>query len=438
MMRYIFIILLVAMASCSAPRQRDILDTIPSTSEYVMNINIDAILKKAGCDKRQGIFILTPELTSLIARADSSALALLLAVVDQGYCLDLTQVYAVKCMDKWMMTAPRIPMSELRGEPERIRIPSLGTCQSLDLGMGYTLIANEMQVWIGHDESSMLSAQLDKMIIAADLEPLSAKTTIVEYVLGEADLKCYYRIPDDFTNPLGGKIMAALTKLNLSERMMELNMEFIGSNSPAAPFSGLPPIESLHLQGMPLGTIAYLAIGIGPQTLSNLEPLRRGLPFATQLALNALIALSDPEGGTISLGLAPGGSAETIKKLSLENWLVRAKLPMGEKAVDAAELINKFSTDNLYCYAEDDALAITSYDIDDYPSEQQDVMLPADARIWIWAQIPYRSQIMKALSIGNGYQLELCATENKVRSTLNILGPVQFLLPALIRDLNGY
>lgn len=427
----------VALTGCKGPRQRSLLDTIPASATMVAQVDLDQLLKMAACGSQDGAITLTSDINTLLARADSSALALLQSAAEMGYCLDLQQLFVFRYDGQLILTAPRKAETVLQGDVDRVKIVTLGSTLSSELPYGTTVLATPHQGWIALGKAQRVSDLVDKAVADADIEPLTARTSIVAYLTAPFTGKIYVDVPKEYDNPFGQNAAAMMAHIQVRDRSIEWAAEFVGKGTAGCPFSELAPIDAATLEEMPAGAIAYVAIGLGPNTISRLGPLRKRLPFTTQLAVDAIVALSDPEGGTMAIGAAPGGHAETIKKINLDNWLVRAMLPMGDKAADAAKLINKFAPENLYCYALDDALAITSYDAADYPAAAEGMNPPENARVWVWAQVPYRSQLMKAMKITNGYQFETWATACEVRGELRIMGQAQYILPALIRDLNA-
>ncbi len=437
LMRSIAAILIATLLGCAKPKERGLSETIPAEADCIMQLQLRQLLKMAGCNSQEGRLILTGDIESLISRADPSALALLQSAADMGHCIDLDNAYAFLFQGSWYLTAPRLEGNPLPVSGQRTKIATLGSIETIEFPYGTTLVANLQQAWIVTGNQLQVPDLIDQVLTAADRLPLTAKPSILNHLQGPEQIKAYNIIPKEFDNPFGQNAETTLTYIEIKDRALSIRASFLGKGNAGCPFSDLAPINPEVLEEMPAGAVAYLAIGLGPNTIKNLGPLRKRLPFATQLAVDAVVALSDPEGGTLAVGTAPGGNAETIKKISLDNWLVRAMLPMGEKSAEAAKLINKFAPDHLYCYALEDALAITSYDVDDYPS-QNSIAPPENARIWLYVNVPYRSQLMKALGIANGYELELWTTQCEIQGQLKVMGQAQYILPALIHDLNAH
>ncbi len=438
LMRFLLAAAVLALVGCTTTtKQRALLDTIPASSEYVAGANLDLLLKMAACPSYGGAITLSSDINHLIAKTDTSALALLQSVAELGYCLDLERAYAFHYSGHLIFTAPRKNNVDLRGPVDKMKIVSLGSVETVPLPRGTTLVATHRQGWIASGSPEAVAELIDQAVKAADKSSIASASEVTKLLSGKETLKAYAIIPKDIQNPFGQNATAALLRLDVRDRAIEMQVEFEGEGSSGCPFSELAPIDEGAFFEAPLGAVAYLGIGLGPNTISRLGPLRKRLPFTSQLAVDAVVSLCDPEGGTLSIAAAPGGNAETIKKFNLDNWLVRAWLPMGDKAEDAAKLINKFAPENLHCYALDSALAITSYDIDNYPEEEDLPSPPANARVWVYAQVPYNSPLMRALNLSNGYQLEAYATACEIRTNLRIMGQAQYILPALIRDINA-
>ncbi|MCC8112781.1 MAG: hypothetical protein LIP03_02065 [Bacteroidales bacterium] len=423
----------IAAWSCQSSMPPSFADTIPARSDAIIAADLDQLLKMAGCGSKGGAITLTKDLQDLLVRIDSNALRGVEAIAQQGSWLDLKNTYACR-------KSPDLPWVLTAEVKEDVELPphyiTASKSDILDRAFLYritpdvTLVATEQQAWFISGDSAV--ARVERLVLSAAESSVGNNPALKDFFDGTPQLKARFKV-DGADNPAGDPYDEVRVTLSVRERTLLLNGTSYNKGAAVNPLARLQAIDPEALEWMPNGCVAAIGAGVSPKLLKKLLKLWGGEP-KTNLAIEALIAMMDAQGGTVAIGAAPGGSAETIRRLTLRNWMLKAMLPLGEKAEPAAMLINKF-IDGLYSETVDDYLAITNYDPEDYPSEYD--AWPSTAygsKALLTATVPYKSQTMKALRFKNGYELRVVAPDSSFNATLRLLGSGDYLLPAIIRD----
>lgn len=425
---------LALLSACGELPTQGYLDSIPAQSSGIVAIDLDQALKMTGCGSKGGVISLTPDLSNLLERVDTNALFFTQAIAAQGHWLDLSQTYALKMPNssQWIWTAPvREEMSMPSNYSSATKSEILHRAYFYPISSHTTMVAIENQAFFLKPDSAI--KRIEELVTMSRTSSLGNNPHLKEFFQGTPQVKARFMINQN-DNPAGQPFDEIRATLTIRERTLALRAAAYLKSSPVNPISQLLPIDPEALDWMPNGCIAAAAIGVSPQVLLDASKMVHNMQPNTHLALNTLIAMLDAHGGTISLGAAPGGNAETIKNLTLENWQLKSMLPMGEKAEPAAMIIDKF-VEGLYSETVDDYLAITNYNPEDYPSEYD--AWPATvfgAKALLTATIPYKSQTMKALKFKNGYEFKIVAADSMAQTTLRLLGTGDYLAPAMVRD----
>ncbi len=428
------LMLAITVVACSETKQRTLLETIPAASSVILRIDADGLLKMAGCQSHNGVIKLTADIDSL-GNFYPDAHQLLRQCASMGPEIDLTSLYVI-CYDScWVATAPIKDESSRLYDGDHRKVKGLGHFFETADG-DISMIAFGSQLWMKHKRCNPASSDwLIDMIHAADKAPVSQCTQVSDFLArGEALVSGYVAVPR-VRNPLGQDFNSLLARVEGSDRQLMASVRMMRNGFPVDAVDSLKAIDHEALDYMPAATMASFAIGLGEGAIERLMPWARQFPLASQLAINAVTALADPAGGTMALGIAPGGSAETIKRLTLDNWLFKAVLPIADKGEYIADIINRVINEKLYSESDSAYLAITNYDPDVYPADYQVPAIPG-AMMQARMSIDYNGQVMKAFRLSSGYLAEAWGADSLLFARVRLQGPSQYLLPRLLHDLS--
>lgn len=435
--------LIISSVSCHKAeplRERGVLETIPARARVVACVDFDALLKSSGCRSNSGSISLTKDLSRLIEIVDSSALPIIKAVAQSGGVADLKQVYLIADTLGVIFTAPihdnlrKQPEDDInvKGAPTYLS-PLLGEIEVIDMGDGVGMARSGSQIWWVKDCPVPLGHIIDYIVGEADLDPISDSEGIVELLMRPAQAKviakCNVR-----PNPLGDPFDAVYAELRLANRSVAVTSWALRNGERVEALWRMPAVDPTALLDMPPGMMAYAAVGVNDILPIAIKQMSESWPLATRIGVGAVIDVMNTEGGTMAIGVAPGGSAESIRNLSLDNWLVKAVMPVDpEKGDDAAELISILSAGKLFSRADSVYLEVAGYDLNAYElTSQGDIY--GDPKAVAYMSIPYNHQAMKAFRLRNGYTLDFYATDSEATALLTVHGPASYILPALISD----
>ncbi len=436
--------LALSIAGCSRQahplHERELLETVPARARVIVSLNLDALLKSAACKSADGKISLTKDLTRLIQLTDSASLPLLGAVAQSGDVADLRRVVIIADTMGLIVTAPL--RSELRKDPaEDLNVKGaptylsqlLGDIEVIDHPDGVSMARSSAQVWWTSGVHVPMGHVVDYVVGEADRDPISAHQESAAFLERTSQAKAIVRCPLPI-NPLGEPIDAVYAELRLADRSLSLSVWGLRSGSKASPLAAMPAVDPAALGEMPPGMMAYAAAGVNDILPMALKRMSEDWPLATRIGVGAVIDVMNTDGGTIALGIAPGGSAESIRRMDLDSWLVKGVIPVDpDKGYDAAELIDMLSAGKLHSRADSVYLEVANYDLDAFEiSTQADIY--GTPKAVVYASVPYNHQAMKAFRLRNGYTLDFLAYESEATAVLTVHGPASYILPAAIAD----
>ncbi len=435
---------MLSMAGCRPKadplHERELLETVPAQASVIVCLDLDALLKSAACRSHDGSISLTKDIKRLIEYTDSASLPMIEAVASSGNFADLRQVIIVGDTMGVIVTAPLRP--ELRKLPEKdLDVRSaptylsglVGDIEVVSQPGGVCMARSSAQVWWVKDCAMPLGHVVDYAVGEADRDPVSAHAEMSSFLQRSAQAKAILKC-DVPRNPLGDPFDAVYAELRLADR--SLNMAFWGlrDGEKVAPLAALPAIDPVALSEMPPGMIAYAAVGVNDILPRAIKQMSGSWPLATRIGVGAVTDVMHTDGGTMAIGVAPGGSAESIRRLSLDSWLVKGVMPVDpDKGYDAAELISILSAGKLHSRADSVYLEVAGYDLDAYEITSQGDIYGSPKAV-VYASIPYNHQAMRAFRLKNGYTLDFYASDSEATAVLTIHGPASYILPAAISD----
>lgn len=436
--------LVLSIAGCGRSadplHERELLETIPAKARVIASLNLDALLKSAACKSADGSITLTKDLTRLIQLTDSASLPLIRAVAQSGDVADLRRVVVVADTMGLIITAP--VRGELRVAPEDDQnvkgapiylSPLVGDLEVIDLPDGVSMARSSSQVWWTTNAHVPIGQIVDYVVAMADHDPVSDYEASAAFLERTSQAKVIVRchVP---RNPLGDPIDAIYAEMRLADRSLSVSVWGLQSGHKASPLSSMPAVDPQALIDMPPGMIAYAAAGVNDILPIVLKHMSESWPLATRIGVGAVIDVMHTDGGTIALGIAPGGSAESIRRFDLDSWLVKGVMPVDpEKGYDAAELIEMLSAGKLHSRADAVYLEVAGYDLDAYEMTSQGDIY-GEPKAVVYASVPYNHQVMKALRLRNGYTLDFSASDSEATAVLTVHGPASYILPAAIAD----
>ena len=429
-----------ALIGCNK-QQRGFYDAIPADSRVIIRADLSEVLKSAGCDSENGKIALTPNVENLCRSIDSVNTVLLSSIASMGDVIDLSSAttYTANGHAQLVVTASMLPEIQFGGEPKELESTFLGTLRTFDLPDGITVLANDRQAWVSHCESFRLLAILDSALRLPHDETLAADDKTIEFMESAERVKARVLLPK-VNNMIGDDFDRLYATFDNGDRSMRIKVTAGDENGVVDPFAYLTGISNEALSYVPNRMAAGFAAGMTPKAMEVLPALAKPLPLTLRFGVESMLSALDGNGGTFAIVASPGGNAETIRNMSLQNWLLKAVVPVGEGGESVSELINKFGKGalpdgvSIDSFVDEGQLYITDY-YDDAVEVEESWPIDCDADALLTVIIPYKGEVMKALRIKNGYDLRIEAKDSCAVGTIRLLGPNSYILPALIQDL---
>ena len=439
--RWLCVAVLTATLIGCNKQPRGFYDAIPADSRLIIRADLSELLKSAGCDSENGRITLTPNVERLCQSFDSVNTILLRSVASMGDVIDLASAtaYTANGHAQLVVTASMLPEKQFQAESKDLESTFLGTLQSFDLPDGITLLANEQQAWASHCESFRLLAILDSALRLPHGNTLAADDRTIAFMDGAERLKARVMLPK-VKNMLGDDFDRLYATFVNDDRSMRFRVTAGDEEGAVDPFAYLTSITNEAVLYVPNRMAAGFAVGMKPKAMEVFSALAKPLPLTLRFGLESVLSALDSNGGTFAVVAAPGGNAETIRSMSLQNWLVKAAFPIGEGGEAVSELINKFGKGSLPdgvsidSYVDEGQLFITDY-CDDAVEVEENWPMDCEAVALLSVTISYKGEVMKALRIKNGYDISVEASDSCAVGTIRLLGPNPYILPAIIQDL---
>lgn len=429
-MKRLFLILpLLALWLCGCRKAdpeepKPLAATVPIEARTIVQADIDALLKMADCSSEGGRIVFTPELRNLLAGWEY--LRLLEACATEGDRLDLSEAYWIDLGDGHL---PLIT-ARLKQQSEKQDGMHVDTIAS-----GVVCLSDGRQAWMSLADEPALSATVDSILARADtLNLLNSKGIEAEFFTQHSSIKAMCR-GENIVNPLGDAFDAVFTSIDVRDRAIAAQVRFASSGLWVDATSLMQPIDAESaFADQPPGCVLVACAGVTTNSVCRVLSALPGLRFDRRFTLS-IYARILAVNGTASLAISPGGRAETIRDFNLRHWDARLNMPIQGDPVKALDFADRYIPD--YCYAEADSqyLYASTYEPGIYDSSSSLMpTLEQGCRLAISARIPYQSETMKAFRLRAGYTIDFQA-DSSLRLNLRLLGPADYILPALIEDI---
>lgn len=422
-------LLVVLLCACHKPQpaeQKPLKATVPTEARAIIKADLDAALKMADCHSEGGKIELTADLRKLLSKWPN--LPLLEACAAAGDRLDLTESYLIELdgQHPTVITALLKNPSEPQEEMTADTLPG-----------GVAWLSDGRQAWLSMADASTLTATIEAIQASALERNLQdAEGIVTEFFSMLSTLTAVYK-SDNVANPIGDAFDAVFISVDVRDRSIAAQARFASNGEWVDATSKMQNIDSqATLDNLPPGCVMLMAAGVTTNSVCSALSTLPGLRYDRRFTLSLYTRLMAVD-GSLSLAVAPGGRAETIRDFDLRHWVARLNIPIQGNPDKALDFADRYLPD--YCYAEADSqfLYASTYEPGLYDGAGYmdfSPTIPPASRIAVIARIPYQSETMKALNLSSGYSIDLQA-DSAIMLNVRVLGPANYILPTLIHDL---
>lgn len=438
--------ILATLVSCRnvINRPNELEATVPLSSTIIVQTNLDALLKKAGCKSEMGVITLSDEMTKLLS-VDSCFLNLISQCASHGNIIDLSELYLFGQTPSTLVGTARIKdddFSRRTGNYAVIDSKQLGSIKLMSLGEGISMVVDEHQVWVAKMDSLTLAHTVDSIMNDARFASVATAENLHNFFNNNVSVKIRCRLLG-FSDLFGERFNEVYASANVTDRVVTLKAECASDGVKVNPFSDMLDIDSIAVVGMPMGSVLSINFGLNHTLVGRLPLLMERISLKEKILLGMVAELIDENGGTFSIAIAPGGRTETLKRGGLSAWMLRLAIPAGKKGEAAAAIVNNFFSEDIYAESDSSYLQIWNYDpflFEEFyhTSTDMEISVQEGEKGALFINIPYRSEVMKAFNLKRGYSLKATFADSIASASLRILGPSTYILPSVIEDIERF
>lgn len=437
---------LMLLAACKQtipePIEAPLTDFVPSDAPLTITGNADAILKGAGCRVANSHLNLTADLKKLATRFMSEdEAAAINGIAASSHVADLSD-----CVVFTLGNRPGLfTIANIRDNADMPFAPKSFKTETFGMVKGWLsdsetaiILAADSLVWLlPYPDLEQAAVIIDSIAKAAAASPLH-QSPLLTMPAGKSTITGRALLSQSVKNPIGDDFDAVVFSIALQDRLLTATLSCASQASGKSVdiASHCQPLGDMPLFALPAAPAFKMCAAIDRKGYRNLLGLIAPADFAQRMALSFISGALSPEGGTMAVAMIPGGSAETLRQMDMDNWLAAAKLPFGVSSSMMA-VADKFDFITLEESPDSSFTLVYNFDPADYIC---DVDVTTDAKEGDFASIavsiPYLSQIMKAIGIKNGYNINAVLKADKtVELNIKVNGTATYVFPALIADI---
>ncbi len=440
----------VFMTSCNKEETK-LLETVPSDARVVAVLDVDRLLKDAGCQKKNNQFTVTPDVKILLDRMTGSESNTQI-FLDALSMIDSSELVAFNYDNEWVLTfnitdeaaATASIASVASDEVEKI---DGYTVYQLD---GAQLVIKESQGWIAEEFDDVAA-----VVKAAAEENYTVRPAVVEFLGGEGLLMC--AINDDVIYPVGDDYTFCAS---VTSRENVIRTEIVAMNPDGKLYeigAGFDVMSTDFLRYVPSESVLTFAMGN-----INSKSILRNMLFKS-LRESGVPELFESVDGTVALSIAPAAGAQALSMKNLTAWDFSGMIHMPQEQVNTGvEMINQMAVNwsrynvcSQPCFENgqyhiDFPSGVTCYygNIDGYLAASTREISPTynnsltdsfeGKRAALVVDIPYGSELMKASRLPYGMTSRINLQLDRIVSTYKFNGSRSNAIATLVEILVHY
>lgn len=412
------LILLAACARSSAPKS--LLETVKADCDIVIRTDLNLFLKSGGAESHGGVISPTDDMRAVSPRRPSFMLIERVAPLGAQVNLDTAVICAVDgryYLTAWLRPGESLPMIQSKNDHSIYNSPCLSA------------LVDGRQVWFAlpgtdiMDELNMVRAHADDNTAAS--VPIFDSDELIEGFV-KVDAK---------KNPAGEDFARIGIGANIFDRVITGNVCFFDqTNRQVSPFVALSDLSAMPRLLPSLGNMS-IAAGMTPELKRDITRLATGeLNLDIKLSANFVSGMLGDLEGDVFVTAVPGGNAETIRSFSADTWQMTALMPANDKT-DAKSLRLLAKKAGMQARMnEDSTLIITNEggDLDDVMERIAYEDVDEGTKALLRIEVPYNSQLQKALRLSHGFDAEICLTADEAQFVLSMRGGNGYIFPWII------
>lgn len=455
------LLIMLMSASCGGV-SKGLLDTVPASSPMVSVVDLDAVLKQAGCDVSGDTFDFTPELSSLLAAGERGALPVPVRLLSRLHgAVDMSHVVLFSLDQSGHDNVLVADMTDRDGVINALSVVAESVPGSDELDMycadGWSVAVASDRMWMAAGAPSDLSESVMPLLSLKGSESISGLTGISDF-LNSGSTVCMALRPSALNPVAVGSHTSDWSCVSVTMEDAVIGVDFCqmdGDGRLAELTHGMQEVDTDFLRYVPQSYVFAMAAGFSSdfnwQEITSAASLVLG-PLNSSY-VSALAPLLSKVDGTVAFAAGPASGAPAVANLGLDTWDMMLMVHMSQSDVDSAlsmlqsygamaGIKMKTGRDNVmeatlpdgtkvYAGNVDGYLAVSNREFDASMSNAMtDIFLSKQAAMVM--NIPAGSEIVKAFGMPCGFDFHVQMADDYVHGRLSLNGSDRRVFQTLI------
>lgn len=445
------VMLLAAVMSSCDKSERSLLDTVPDSAQMIATVDLDKLLKNAGCQVKDGKYELTAQLTSLLGATDANSFTEWLERFSKVVDLNHAVVYMVNqntTIGTLSVTDPDALEAALTHYDLR-KIEGRDGYEIYESPNGSVAMVKDGQVWFSRDADDVI-----KSVKKAEKDPIAALVGVKEFLLTNHPVNFAYRYMGISLNWVCGSVA-------LNDNIMGLTIKGMNNDGKLIEFDPLfDAVNTDFLRYTPGDTQLAAAFSVKAnipwdQALAIIKA-HPALSMSQKGAIEMVFSQLKKIDGTVALTAAPAAGAPALANISLSTWdlMLMAHMPQNEVNANVDQLVGTArqfgiavdeengiyhanlsrldpSLGDVYVGNVDGYFAVSTRPFDSNSNNSLAQVFQGHGGA-IALDIPYGSETMKAFGLPYGFSVTMQLERNSIEMRARFNGTNGAFLSSLI------
>lgn len=313
----------IAFASCQKKENTGLYATVPADVAGVAVIDLDRVLKEAGCNVKDGKITLTADLNTILDRVagdkeKSRQIADALQLIDRkevvAFVFKGHNIVTFKLTDGASATASIAASLQAQDKKNDLAV--------YDLGDNMMLAVRESQGWLTDDISVLTEA-----LQAAREKSISTNSAVMQFLGEDGIVKAAFDVPSELRLSKDHRVCLSVESRETVLRSVVTVINGAGELYPVG--AGVDVVSTDFLRYLPDNTV--LAVAVGNVSSQYIRDMIASL-FRGHMRVDETLADID---GTVALGVSPAAGSQALSFYNSEAWDYFAMAHMRQDKVDS-------------------------------------------------------------------------------------------------------
>lgn len=327
-------LLALLVASCDKPKP-GLLDSVPQSAKSVVTVDVDKLLKNAGCQVTNGTYKFTPQLVEAMGQAKAKAVTDWFDCFSKAVDLSDVLIYATE-------TSSTVATAKVTDADALVDALSAYDSQKIDLRDGFDIYAlpngdfallRQLQVWFAHRADDVINSAK-----AAETAPFSALSGVTDFLLTDAPLNAAAKLDCLPVDWLADDWLCGSVDFN--DNAMNVSVKAMTDDGKTFKFDKyLRSVDTDILSYLPANSQLAAAVGLKADIpWDEAAAVAKSLPgvsFSQKGMIGLTVEQLKKLDGTVAISFAPAAGAPALADFSLSTWDATMLIHLGDDEVDS-------------------------------------------------------------------------------------------------------